>query len=455
MSAAAPAFAPASVAAFRFEGRTADWDRGEVELGYALDERRFTERFGFGPPPAPLDAARRAALERALALLHLVAGVSYFKAAAPPLIEVAGAPPGPRTATVLERLWTGGLGEFAWQNDLPRLASGIRFPHADADPPPAPAAGLGPRTLVPVGGGKDSAVALAALARAGEPVLAFRIGASAAAEATARAERVPLLTAARRLDPGLLELNRAGALNGHVPVTAIVTCAAVVAALLHGCDAVAMANERSASAGTVTWPAWGGTVNHQWSKGWEAERDLAATVRDDVAADLRVFSLLRPWSELAVARAFSSLTAHHGTFMSCNRNFRIDGAPGPGWCGDCPKCRFVFLALAPFLSREALVGIFGRDLLDDPAQTPGVRELLGIDAGKPFECVGEVDESRAALRVLAADPAWSGDSVVAALATAVGGPDPDAIAPWLAADGPHAIPERHLAAARALLGSRG
>ena len=27
------------------------------------------------------------------------------------------------------------------------------------------------------------------------------------------------------------------------------------------------------------------------------------------------------------------------------------------WCRDCPKCRFVFLILAPFLSPEAMTGI--------------------------------------------------------------------------------------------------
>ena len=260
---------------------------------------------------------------------------------------------------------------------------------------------------------------------------------------------------ARALDPALFALNRAGALNGHVPITAIVTCAAVVAALLLDCDAVVMANERSASAGTVDWEAFGGTVNHQFSKGWAAERAIAEAVHRDVAADLDVFSILRPWSELAIARAFAGLPGHHATFMSCNRGFTIERASEQAWCGDCPKCRFVFLALAPFVAREDLVAVFGRDLLDDPRQEEGFREVLGMGADKPFECVGEVDEARAALRAVAADPAWAGDAVVARLAPAAGGPDPDAVAPWLAEDGPHGIPARHLAAARALLGPRG
>lgn len=449
----APAFVPASVGAFRFTGWSADWTTGSLELGYALDALPFTEPYRFPAPAAPLDEARRAALGRAAALLHLVAGVSYFKAAVPPRIEIAGGRPSPATAAALGRLYTGGLGEFAWHNRLPAIGRGIVFPAAAGEPPPAPAAGLAPRSLVPVGGGKDSAVALAALARAGEDVVAFSLGRKPSADATAAAEGVPLMHVARALDPALLELNRRGAYNGHVPITAIVSCAAVVAALLAGCDAVVMANERSASAGNLDWEEFGGTVNHQYSKGWEAERDLAAAVRDDVAADLSYFSLLRPWSELAIARAFAGLEAHHGTFMSCNRGFRLHEPAMQGWCGDCPKCRFVFLALAPFMERAGLVGVFGRDLLDDPSQEAGFRAVLGIDADKPFECVGEIDEARAALRAVAASPHWAGDALVVRLAPLVGGADAAAAEAWLAPAGDHAIPERHLRAARALLGA--
>ena len=454
MSPSAPAFSPASVRRFRFTERAADWSTGVVRLGYALDDMAFTETFTFpvrgGDPPGG-DRAR--ALDAAVRLLHLVAGVSYSKAAVPPRIDVDGDAPSPATARALERLWTQGLGEFAWRNGRADIGRGIAFPDSGGDPAPAPALGLARRSLVPVGGGKDSVVSLAALARAGEDVIAFSVGRKPSADAAARIEGVPMLHVARDLDPRLFDLNRAGALNGHVPITAIVSCAAVVAALLHDCDSVVMSNERSASSGNFDWPEFGGVVNHQHSKGWEAERDLAAAVRRDVAADLVYFSLLRPWSELAISRAFAALPEHHATFMSCNVGFRIHEPAVPGWCGDCPKCRFVFLALAPFLDRTALTGVFGADLLDHPFQEAGYRAILGIEEDKPFECVGEVDEARAALRTLAADPAWSDAAVVVALAGAAGGPDAAAVDAWRAPRGDHAIPGRHLRAARAALGA--
>lgn len=453
MSAPAPAFDPGSVRAFRFAERSADWSTGEVRLGYRLEPgHAFTEVFTFpvpdGPPPDP---ARRWALDAAVRLLHLVAGVSYYKAAVPPRIEVEGEAPSPEAARALERLYRGGLAEFAWRNRLPRVGHDIAFP-SGRPAPEAPALGLPARSLVPVGGGKDSVVSLAALAAAGEDVLAVSVGRKPSADAAARIEGVPMIHVERALDPALFALNRAGALNGHVPITAIVSCAAVVAALLHGCDAVVMSNERSASSGNLDWPEFGGVVNHQHSKGWESERDLAALVAREVAADLRYFSLLRPWSELAISRAFAALPAHHRSFMSCNTGFRIHEPAGSGWCGHCPKCRFVHLALAPFASREHLAEVFGADLLDDPEGEAGYRAILGIDADKPFECVGEVDEARAALRTIAASPEWASAVLVERLAPLAGGPDAAAVEPWLQPAGDHAIPERHLRAARALLG---
>jgi hypothetical protein len=50
---------------------------------------------------------------------------------------------------------------------------------------------------------------------------------------------------------------------------------------------------------------------------------------------------------------------------------------------------------------------------------PGYLELLGIDAHKPFECVGEVAESLVALGMLTGDPQWRDAAVVTALAAAV------------------------------------
>ena len=96
-----------------------------------------------------------------------------------------------------------------------------------------------------------------------------------------------------------------------------------------------------------------------------------------------------------------SATRYDDVFSSCNRNFRILGAqPADRWCGQCPKCHFVFLALAPFLPKPRLLAIFGRNLLDDASLAPGFDALLEYRDHKPFECVGEGREARAAMHAL-------------------------------------------------------
>jgi hypothetical protein len=185
-------------------------------------------------------------------------------------------------------------------------------------------------------------------------------------------------------------------------------------------------------------------VNHQWSKGWAFESRFGAHVQRHVAADLQYYSLLRPLSELAVARQFAKTDHYDAHFSSCNRNFHILGErPVNRWCGVCPKCHFVFLALAPFMPKMRLVGIFGRNLLDDIEQAPGFDALLEFQDHKPFECVGEGRESRAAMATLAARPEWNEDALVKRFVHEIR-PQLDAtelqIEPLLALEGEHRIP---------------
>jgi hypothetical protein len=170
-----------------------------------------------------------------------------------------------------------------------------------------------------------------------------------------------------------------------------------------------------------------------------------------VAADLDYCSLLRPFAELAVTRAFARLGGDYfDAFSSCNRNFRILGPkPADRWCGQCPKCHFVFLALAPFLPKPRLLAIFGRNLLDDEAQQTGFDALMEYHDHKPFECVGEGSEARAAMYALSQRPEWAEDALVARFAQEILpriDPAQLAIEPWLAAADAHRVPARLLGA---------
>ena len=436
-----------AIRAFRFVRCGFDPGTGIAQLAYAFDDGpELIETVTVPGAPFALDAARAQAAERALRLLHLVAGVSYYKAAVPPEIRIDGYAIDADTAALLETIYLNGLGEFAYRNGLD-LHGRIRFPHAAGADAQAPALGLRGHALVAIGGGKDSLVSIEALRTAGVEQTVTWIGGSQLIAACAARTGLPALNIGRQLAPLLFDYNRQDAWNGHIPVTAINSAILVLAAVLHGVDQVVFSNERSASYGSLIVSDDGtatSEVNHQWSKGWAFERAFGEYVQRHVAADLNYYSLLRPLSELAVARQFARSDRYDAHFSSCNRNFHILGErPVNRWCGVCPKCHFVFLALAPFMPKPRLVGILGRNLLDDPAQTEGYDALLEYQDHKPFECVGEGRESRAAMAALAQRPEWREDALVERFAREIR-PQLDAddlrIEPLLVLDDEHRIP---------------
>lgn len=431
-----------TIRCFRFVRCAFDAATGVAQLVYAFDDGpELVETVTLPGAPFALDGAREAAARRALRLLHLIAGVSYYKAAVPGEIRIEGDPIDAATAQLLESVYLNGLGEFAYRNGLD-LRGKIRFPHATEVASSAPTLGLRAHALVAIGGGKDSLVSIEALRAADVAQTVTWIGGSQLIAACAAHTELPTLNIGRQLAPQLFDFNRQGAWNGHIPVTAVNSAIMAFAALLLGVDQVVFSNERSASYGSLI-PGTG-EVNHQWSKGWGFESAFGDYLQRYVAADLHYYSLLRPLSELAVARQFAKTDRYDGHFSSCNRNFHILGErPTSRWCGVCPKCHFVFLALAPFLPKLRLVGIVGRNLLDDPAQIPGFDALLEYGDHKPFECVGEGRESRAAMAVLAQRPEWQEDAVVKRFARVILpqlDPAELALEPLLVASEEHRIP---------------
>lgn len=157
-------------------------------------------------------------------------------------------------------------------------------------------------------------------------------------------------------------------------------------------------------------------MNHQWAKSTTAEVSLGR-LRGQAGITSGCFSLLRGMGELEISRWFAAIGDYDDLFSSCNVVVRSnDPDRTQRWCRDCAKCRWVFLALASVMTRSRVVGIVGRDLLDDRVQVEGYRELLGLVGHKPMECVGEIVEARVALAQLAGDPQWRDTAVVGSLA---------------------------------------
>jgi hypothetical protein len=263
------------------------------------------------------------------------------------------------------------------------------------------------RVLIPFGGGIDSVVTVNQLDHLDRSlfIVSPSAGRFAPLEATAAVTRLDIVRATRHLDAQILRGDD-NFFNGHVPVTAMVTALAALAALASGHGAVAMSNEHSASAPNLRWRDR--DINHQWSKSWAAEVLLAAALDERVGTKFVVASYLRNRSELWVAQQFARAHQYHYVFRSCNRAFtQRPGDRAPNWCGVCDKCLFINLILAPFIERAALRDIFDAEPLSDARLDPSLRSLIGLGLEhKPFECVGDPDESAVALRYVSQLPEW-------------------------------------------------
>ena len=404
----------ASARAQRFRYAGLDIDDDTLTGHFELDGRRFKETVTF----EGVDSLHTPAVRAVASLWYLVAGLSYYKAGAAHEIDLADTPVGPRGRALFEAALRDGLGEFSYRNDLAlddvTVQGGVDVSTYAPDLDPR-------RVLTPFGGGIDSVVTLTQLLGHVDQslfIVSPPSGRFLPLENTAAVSTLPVVRATRSLDEQLLDDDETW-WHGHVPVTAMITLLAAVAAVASGRGGVAMSNEHSASAPNLRWRER--DVNHQWSKSWVAEELISAALSEVVGPDLVVASVLRDRSELWVAQQFAQLTAYHHVFRSCNRAFaqkRDDRAPT--WCGECDKCLFIDLILAPFLSRSALRSIFDAEPLARADLGDALRTLVGVGLDhKPFECVGDPDESAVALMRVSSLDEWSDVSTLRDLALLV------------------------------------
>lgn len=394
---------------FSFDGFACSPETGKIELKYSLQDAEdggfgmidFVETLTFTPVEY-LPMHKEEELKRALFLLHMIGGISYFKTCLPKNIVIKSGQLSAADAEFWKKVYENGLGEFFYKNKID-YRDLIAFPSTDAVKERKPAAAEERKSrsaLVPIGGGKDSVVTIELLKKAKIPATLLRIGSHPLITSQAKTAGLPLFEVKRGLSPRLFELNAEGALNGHVPITAYLSFLSVVLAILRGDEAVVFSNERSANEGNVEY--LGMEINHQWSKSLEFERMLQHQVGQ--ATSIKIFSLLRPYSELSIAHMFSKFDWYFPYVTSCNENWKLFAksekvSAGKLWCGKCPKCAFVFALLHASMPHAKVSGMFGADLFTDESLLPLYRELLGLEGFKPFECVGTTDETKAAFLI--------------------------------------------------------
>ncbi len=334
-------------------------------------------------------------------LVHLgiVETISYWKVACPPRVIIQGF-----QLTENERAWwhdlfIHGLGEFYFVNNIDPSQPGLLTIESQGErplprSPSRAAAQKKDGDLVLAAGGKDSSLTLEMLKRFDPSVrretLILNPSRSASESVVIAGYSEPIVVR-RTIDKQLLDLNAQGYLNGHTPFSAYLAFLGTMIAEMHNLGSVVVSNERSASEENTVFH--GLPINHQYSKGIRFERRFRAYAAEHFPGCASYYSIIRPLYDLQVSGLFATLAPHHlHSFRSCNVGQRDDR-----WCGRCPKCAFVALTLAPFISPEQRASIFGAELFEVPEILSAIEELTGVRDHKPLECVGTLGESRDAL----------------------------------------------------------
>jgi UDP-N-acetylmuramoylalanine--D-glutamate ligase len=390
-----------------------DTSRHELRLNYEIETiGKVTEVLSF--PQFSIIQANKKQINSACDLVHWMCGVSYYKSGLAKEIKFKFKQPSEQILNFIMKTWFHGLAELAFENKI-SLRERFKGVSTLLRPTLSSKRVLTPlkHSLVALGGGKDSLVTIEELKQQGKDIYLFMVGGSRLIKDVAEFIDLPLIQIKRKIDDKLIAYNKAGAINGHVPITSINSAIAVLTALLFDCQEVVFSNEKSADSEN-TLNAEGDKVNHQYSKSHEFEKDFSAIIYNEITQGMHYYSQQRQFSELEILEKFSHYPQYFPVFSSCNRNFHIDGSHNNNslWCCDCPKCRFVFLGLAPFIDKSELLKIFGQNLLDNDAQQKGFAELLGYEGIKPFECVGEIHESRQAFDLIKHKSNWKSDKLV-------------------------------------------
>lgn len=324
--------------------------------------------------------------------LGLIEAVSYWKSACPSEMVVKAGYLTEQQIAWWHDLFIHGLGEFFFQNNIDFTQPGF-FSISSGDKEwgklPAPSTPLSGDLLM-VGGGKDSIVTLETLRDASTRKNAFMLNPSRNSLESARlAGFSNPVVVKRTIDSKLLDLNKAGYLNGHTPFSAYLAFLGVFTGILQNYKHVISSNEYSAGEGSLEFH--GLEVNHQYSKSYRFEKRFREYCARYLTEGTQYFSFLRPLYELQIAGLFSKHSRYDASFSSCNV------ARGESWCGRCPKCAFTYMSLFPFVDDDRLKAIFGSDLFERQEIQQHILDLVGLGPHKPFDCVGTLEESVVAI----------------------------------------------------------
>jgi UDP-N-acetyl-alpha-D-muramoyl-L-alanyl-L-glutamate epimerase len=160
--------------------------------------------------------------------------------------------------------------------------------------------------------------------------------------------------------------------------------------LQHGQNYLTLGHERSADEGNFYWEEVADEVNHQWGKSYEAEKLLNDYVQTNLVPNFNFFSILKPIYDYRIFQLLAKDQDLIEHTSSCNVK--------KPWCKRCPKCAYVWLGYLAYLDTDKVNAIFQENPFDVPELEDTFLEMMGLKGHKPFECIGEIGETRLALK---------------------------------------------------------
>lgn len=257
--------------------------------------------------------------------------------------------------------------------------------------------------LTACGGGKDSAVALKLLEEAEIDFAAMQYSHSVYGKADFQHQLISKVVAQTKptqkhqisiyddfLDYPFFDLYFPEISGIIAPETPVSIFESLPLMLHHGYQYLCLAHERSANKGNLFWTDLNREVNHQWGKGYEAETALNSFIREHLLSNFLYFSILQPIYDV---RIFKKLT-QYPELLPCIHSCNIQKP----WCKKCPKCAYVWLGLMAAFEPSLVDTVFGSNLFDDDDLLLTFRQMIGLEEHTPFECIGEIEESRLAMK---------------------------------------------------------
>lgn len=257
--------------------------------------------------------------------------------------------------------------------------------------------------LTGCGGGKDSVVAIKLLEEGNLPYATMQYSHSVYGKAEAQHDLIGEVVAETNpvkahkisifdnfLDFPLFPLYFPENSGITVPETPVSIFESLPLMLHEGYQFLSLAHEKSANTGNLFWDKIGKDVNHQWGKGFEAEQALNTFIQKHLLTNFSYFGILQPVYDFRIFRKLSQYPEFLPKIHSCNIK--------KPWCKKCPKCAYVWLGLMSTCEPAAVDKVFGVNLFDDGDLLPIFRQMIGLEAHTPFECIGEIAESRLAMK---------------------------------------------------------